>query len=80
MSTASLTSKGQVTIPVVVRAALGIGTGDRIEFIQVGAGRFELVAATQSVTALKGMVRKPEVPVTIDAMNEAIAAQGARAK
>jgi len=80
MSTASLTSKGQVTIPVVVRAALGIGTGDRIEFIQVGAGRFELVAATQSVTALKGMVRKPVVPVTIDAMNEAIAAQGARAK
>jgi len=80
MSTASLTSKGQVTIPVVVRAALGVGTGDRIEFIQVGAGRFELVAATQSVTALKGMVRKPEVPVTVDAMNEAIAAQGARAK
>lgn len=80
MSTATLTSKGQVTIPAAVRAALGVDAGDRVEFVQVEPGRFELVAATQSVTALKGLVRKPAKPVTIEAMNKAIAARGAKAR
>lgn len=79
MSTATMTSKGQITIPAVVRAALGVVTGDRVEFVQIEPGHFELVAATQSVTALKGMVRKPASSVTIAAMNEAIAARGAKA-
>ena len=80
MSSATITGKGQVTIPSVVRAALGVESGDRIEFIEVEQGRFELVAATNSVTALKGMVRKPASPVTIASMNKAIAKQGAKAK
>lgn len=80
MSTATLTSKGQVTIPAAVRARLGVGAGDRLEFIEVAPGRYEMVAATQSVTALKGLVRKPASTVTIEAMNAAIAALGASAK
>ena len=80
MSTATMTSKGQITIPVAVRVALGVEAGDRVEFVQVEPGHFELVAATQSVTALKGLVRKPASPITIDAMNKAIATHGAKAK
>ncbi|MCL4471167.1 MAG: AbrB/MazE/SpoVT family DNA-binding domain-containing protein [Sulfuricella sp.] len=80
MSTATMTSKGQITIPAIVRAALGVKAGDRVEFVQIEPGHFELVAATQSVTALKGLVRKPASPVTIAEMNEAIAAQGAKAR
>ncbi len=80
MSTATMTSKGQITIPAVVRTALGVEAGDRVEFIQVEPGRFELVAATQSVTALKGLVRRPAVPVTIAAMNDAIEIHGAKAR
>ncbi|MEI7456999.1 MAG: AbrB/MazE/SpoVT family DNA-binding domain-containing protein [Nitrosomonadales bacterium] len=80
MSTATLSSKGQITIPAVVRAALGVATGDRLEFIQTEPGHFELVAATHSVKALKGMVRKPASPVTIEKMNEVIASLGAEAK
>jgi len=80
MSTATITSKGQITIPAVVRAALGVEAGDRIEFVQVEPGRFELVASTQSVSALKGLVRKSASPVTIAAMNQAIAARGAKAR
>ena len=79
MSTATMTSKGQITIPATVRAALGVGAGDRVEFIQVESGRYEVVAATQPVTALKGLVRKPASSVTIEAMNKAIAARGAKA-
>ena len=80
MSTATITSKGQITSPAVVRTALGVQAGDRVEFVEVVPGRFELVAATQSVTALKGLIRKPASPVTIEAMNQAIAAQGAKAR
>ncbi|MDP1593797.1 MAG: AbrB/MazE/SpoVT family DNA-binding domain-containing protein [Gallionella sp.] len=80
MSTATLSSKGQITIPAIVRTALGVATGDRLEFIQIEPGHFELVAATRSVKALKGMVKKPASPVTIEQMNEAIASQGAKAK
>ena len=80
MTAATLTSKGQITIPASVRAALGLGTGDRVEFIEVETGRFELMASTQSVTALKGLVRKPKSRVSIEAMNAAIAAQGAKAR
>ena len=80
MSTATMTSKGQITIPAAVRAALGVEAGDRVEFVQVEPGHFELVAATQSVTALKGLVRKPASPVTIETMNKAIATRGAKAR
>lgn len=80
MSTATLTSKGQITIPAIVRSALGVEAGDRVEFVQVEPGRFELIAATQSVTSLKGLVRKPGVPVTIEKMNETIAAHGAKSR
>ena len=80
MTSATVTSKGQITIPAIVRAALGVEAGDRVEFVQVEPGHFELVAATQSVTALKGLMRKPASQVTITAMNEAIATQGAKAR
>ena len=80
MTTATLTSKGQITIPYPVRSALGVEAGDRVEFVQVAPGRFEVVAATQPVTALKGLVTPPGKPVTIAAMNAAIAAQGAKAR
>lgn len=76
MATATLTSKGQVTIPASVRAALGLDTGSRIEFIDNGNGQFAIVAATIPVLALKGMLNKPAKPVSIDDMNQAVAKQG----
>lgn len=72
MATATVTSKGQVTIPASVRAALGVDTGDRIEFVETAPGRFEVVAATLPVTALKGLIAKPAKPVSVDDMNAAI--------
>jgi antitoxin PrlF len=81
MTSATMTSKGQVTIPVDVRTHLGLSTGDRIEFVlNEQTGRYEVVPATRSVTALKGIIRKPAKPVSIDDMNAAIAEQGASAR
>ena len=79
MSTATLTSKGQVTIPADVRRSLNVQTGDRLEFVQVEPGRFEIVAATRSVRELKGMFGKPARAVSIEEMNQTIAERGASA-
>lgn len=75
-----MTSKGRITIPAIVRAALGVEPGDRLEFVQIGPGQFQLVAVTQSVKALKGLVRKPASPVTIEAMNKVIATHAQKEK
>lgn len=80
MATATVTSKGQITIPASVREALHVAVGDRIEFIEVGPGRYELIAATRSVTALKGMFGKVAKSVSIQEMNAAIARRGASAR
>ncbi|MDX2458144.1 MAG: AbrB/MazE/SpoVT family DNA-binding domain-containing protein [Gammaproteobacteria bacterium] len=76
MTTATITSKGQVTIPKDVRVRLGIGAGDRIEFVEIQDGVFQIIAATQDVQALKGIVRKPKKPVTLEEMNQVIVEMG----
>ena len=78
MTTATLTSKGQITIPADVRRALNVQTGDRVEFVQVQPGRFELVAATRSVRELKGMFGKPARSLSIEEMNRVVAEEGAK--
>jgi antitoxin PrlF len=80
MATATLTTKGQITIPADVRKALKVDTGDRVEFVQIAPDRFEFVAANRSVTELKGMFGKPSKSVSIDDMNQAIAKRGASAR
>ena len=80
MTTATLTSKGQITIPAAVREALGVNAGDRVEFIEIVPGRYEFIAATQSVTELKAMFGKPRKTVSIKEMNRVIARRGAGAK
>ena len=80
MTAATLTSKGQITIPSAVRRALQVEAGDKVEFVQVEPGRFEMVASTRSVRELKGMFGAAGRVVSIDEMNATIADQGASAR
>ena len=80
MPTATVTSKGQITIPASVRKALNVDSGDRVEFVEIESGRFELVASTRSVTELKGMFGSPPRAVSIEEMNATIALRGASAR
>lgn len=81
MTTATITSKGQITIPAEVRQALQVKAGDRVEFVEVAAGRYEFMAATRSVTQLKGMFGKRVAKaVSIEEMNRVIAQRGASAR
>ena len=70
---ATITSKGQVTLPKPVRDKLRLRPGDKIDFILEEDGCLRVAPVTASVTQLKGMVPKPESPVSLEAMDEAIA-------
>jgi antitoxin PrlF len=81
MAAATLTSKGQITIPVQVRTALGVDAGDRVEFVEMGKGQFAIIAATRSVRELNGLLyRKERKPVSIAEMNAAIAKGASRSR
>jgi antitoxin PrlF len=80
MSTATLTSKRQITIPADVCQRLGVMSGDRVEFVEVADGEFVLKAASDDVRALKGLLKKPKKPVSIEDMNVAIKHRGAGLK
>jgi AbrB family looped-hinge helix DNA binding protein len=73
MPTATVTTKGQITIPKEVRDAMGIEAGDRVEFVAEEKGVYRVVAATKDVRHLKGLVPKPAKPVSVEEMNRAVA-------
>jgi len=72
MSTAVVTSKGQITIPKPVRDGLGVETGDRVEFVELERGVYTVVAATRDIRDLKGVIPKPAKPVSVADMNRAM--------
>lgn len=77
MSTSTLTSKGQITLPRDVRQALGLGVGDKVDFVEVEGG-FKIVPLRKDVRGLKGrFAGRVTRPVTIQEMNDAIAQSAA---
>lgn len=62
MVTATLTSKGQVTIPKVVRESLHLHTGDRIAFVVHGGSEVSLTPVTRSVDEVFGRLHSPAQP------------------
>ncbi|MCY7304884.1 MAG: type II toxin-antitoxin system PrlF family antitoxin [Rhodoferax sp.] len=79
MTTATITSKGQIAIPANVRQSLNVAVGDRVEFVQLEPGQYLFVAANRSVTELKGMFGKARTVVSIDEMYRVIKSRGASA-
>ncbi len=73
MPIATLTSKGQITLPMAVRTALSLGAGNQVDFVRQGAS-FVLMPVRSDVTALKGrFAGRVKTPVSIEAMDQAIA-------
>jgi AbrB family looped-hinge helix DNA binding protein len=70
---ATVTSKGQVTIPKEVREKLNLQTGDKLEFLVQEDGTAKVVPVTSSVKELKGMIPKPKKAVSLEDMDKAIA-------
>ena len=74
MSSATVTSKGQVTIPVEVRNRLGLRAGSRLTFVRAASGGYEIHLEAGTVRDLKGSVTAPSAVVTLEEMAQAIAA------
>ena len=72
MSVATVTSKGQTTIPKDIRKHLGLHTGDKLRFLVETDGRVVILPATLSVRDLKGSLPKPAEPVSLEAMDAAV--------
>ena len=64
--TATLTSKGQLTIPKEVRRRLNLKAGDRLKFIINEKGGIEILPVRVSVKDLEGMLPVPEKPVSLE--------------
>lgn len=73
---ATITSKGQITLPKALRDHLQLSAGDRVEFILEENNVVRMVPRTTSITRLKGILPKPERPVSLEEMAEAIVAGG----
>lgn len=76
---ATLTAKGQLTLPKSIRLHLKLNAGDKIDFVLLDNGVIQAVPLKQSPQKLKGIVKCPNKTVTIEEMNEAIA-RGANKK
>ena len=75
---ATITSKGQVTLPKPIRDRLHLEPGDKIDFLLDDDGCLRVEPVTASVRQLKGMVPKPETPVSLEQMDKAISRSAGR--
>ena len=64
ISSAKLTSKGQVTVPSDIRAGLGLQRGDTIDFVLLPGNRAEIRARTASAAGLRGALRQEKMGLT----------------
>jgi antitoxin PrlF len=78
--TATITSKGQMTIPKPIRDHLRLRPGDRVDFCVDDGGNVHLQPVALNLGQLKGFLQgKTRKHVTIEAMNAAVRARaGAR--
>lgn len=73
MTIATMTSKGQVTIPAATRSKLRLAPGSRIDFVENDAGEIVLRPVVGDVRRLRGIVKYSGPPVSVEDMNAAIA-------
>ena len=76
MSTATITSKGQITIPREIRSIFDLEAGDKIDFVARENGEVSFIPVKKNITSLKGIVAKPAKPVSIEAMKATIKKRG----
>jgi AbrB family looped-hinge helix DNA binding protein len=73
MPSATVTSKGQITLPKVIRDLLRLDKGDRVDFVVQDDGTVVLRPATVDARELKGLLhRKGLKPLSVEAMNAII--------
>jgi antitoxin PrlF len=73
MALATITTKGQVTIPKSVRDSLMLNTGDKIEFIVTDKREALIRPVSKKVDEVFGILNKPgRITVSVEEMDATI--------
>lgn len=72
MANATVTSKGQITLPKPVRDVLGVDAGDRVIFRVRDDGVVEVTAAKIELSSLRGALVPRVRGVSVEDMQRAI--------
>ncbi len=73
MPTATVTSKGQVTVPKPIRDRLNLHAGDRLDFVLEEEGKVILRKASIPIQELEGILyRADRKPVSLEEMKETV--------
>lgn len=79
MPVATLTSKGQLTLPKPIRELLKLNPGDAVDFVVAADGTVQVRAGRFDVRDLRGLLKKPgRKAITVEEMDEAL--RGARGR
>lgn len=73
MSTGTMTSKGQITVPKDVREELGLVPGTKVQFTRNIDGDFVISTVPSSAAALEGRLKHAGPAVSLDDMEAAVA-------
>ncbi len=73
----TLTTKGQITLPKALRAALHLKSGDKVIFETLEDGTYILKPKTLDVRTLKGSISYKGKPLSIEDMQDAVAKNAA---
>ncbi|HXA19624.1 MAG TPA: AbrB/MazE/SpoVT family DNA-binding domain-containing protein [Thermoanaerobaculia bacterium] len=77
MPSTTVTSKGRVTIPKVIRDRLNLNAGDQIDFVVTGNGDVVVRNASLDVRELRGLLKRRH-SVSVEEMNGTIVRQAGR--
>lgn len=70
---ATVTIKGQVTLPKAIRDELKIEQGTQLDFQLNADGSMSVRALKRSALSIIGLLKRPgRVPVTVEQMNQAV--------
>jgi antitoxin PrlF len=72
MPSATVTSKGQITVPKEIRDHLGVEAGDRLSFHIGSGGEVVVEPETVDVRSLRGMLKRRGRRISLEAMDAAI--------
>lgn len=73
MASATITTKGQVTIPQEIRDYLNLDTGTKVDFVIDENGTVKLIPLNVSIQSLSGSLHRPKMKsATLEEMEAAI--------
>ncbi|MEJ6486606.1 AbrB/MazE/SpoVT family DNA-binding domain-containing protein [Nostoc punctiforme] len=73
MASATITTKGQVTIPKEIRDYLNLDTGSKVDFVIDENGIVKLIPLNISIKSLSGILHRPGMKsATLEEMEAAI--------